>query len=63
MNAEKFTDSYIVEPGMETTQFRELKLDESRHLVDSGDLCSADLTVAKIRSCKVHFSPANLAFC
>ena len=63
MNTEKFTASYIVEPGMETTQFREMKLDESCHVVDSSDLCSAGLTVAKIRSCKVHFSPVNLVFC
>ncbi|XP_057494308.1 uncharacterized protein LOC130779622 isoform X2 [Actinidia eriantha] len=52
VNAEKFTASYIVEPGMETTQFRELKVDESCCVVDSSDLCSAGLTVAKIRSCK-----------
>ena len=57
VSAEKSTDRYVIEPGMETTQFGELILDENRVVVDRNKLCPVCLTMAKSQSSKVHLFP------
>ncbi|XP_058199009.1 uncharacterized protein LOC131314423 isoform X1 [Rhododendron vialii] len=51
-SAETFTDSSVIEPGMEAAQFRKLKLDESCFVRDMNKLCSVCLTAAKSRTSK-----------
>ncbi|XP_028063300.1 uncharacterized protein LOC114266574 isoform X3 [Camellia sinensis] len=61
VGTEKFTDGQVIEPAMETTNFSELKLDESCIVVDSAKLCSVCLRAAKSQSYKKKICEAFTA--
>ncbi|KAL7169840.1 hypothetical protein ACSBR2_034805 [Camellia fascicularis] len=61
VGAEKFTDGQVIEPAMGTTNFSELKLDESCVVVDSAKLCSVCLRAAKSQSYKKKICEAFTA--
>ncbi|CAL5346167.1 unnamed protein product [Camellia sinensis] len=55
VGAEKSWDAHVIQPGMETAQFGESKLDDSFVVVNSNKLSSVCFAMEKRQSCKNKF--------